>query len=204
MKRLLSVMVLVLGGVGTAWASGPNWETHEQPVDPATLAPAPHPILKAGAAETEKTDTKGSWENRITDVQGTRYTIDSGGRCRITFPELMAEDIHGVCGDGTWTNTVVAESGTLWPLKVGNTKQWRIEGTNSYGKSWKRTDVCTVQGTVRVETTNGTFAAYKVYCDFSWAQRTYYYAPEAGRIVRQIRVTTGGRKTRVSDYIPLE
>lgn len=90
---------------------------------------------------------------------------------------------------------ITANTGTLWPLKIGNKVRFDVSRVISgndgspireLSQSWQ----CVVEGTERLTVAAGSFDTYKIPCfrytanTSNWRQtRTYYYAPEIGHYV---------------------
>lgn len=79
--------------------------------------------------------------------------------------------------------------GRPWPLKVGNSWQYDIDGGN-----WSDSRKCTVEGTEKVTVPLGTFDTFKVVCEEG--RQTHYYniSPKLQRIVKYVRVGRGARE----------
>lgn len=90
---------------------------------------------------------------------------------------------------------LVSQTGSLWPLRVGNSADYvyrftsRNESTGVEGDPYLIRYECRVPETERVEVPKGTFDTFRVVCDEHWRQRhwqteTWHYAPELEHVVR--------------------
>ena len=90
---------------------------------------------------------------------------------------------------------ITANTGTLWPLKIGNKARFDVSRVISgndgssireLSQSWQ----CVVEGTERLTVAAGSFDTFRIPCfryspnTSNWRQtRTYYYAPKIGHYV---------------------
>ena len=104
----------------------------------------------------------------------------------------------------------VSREGKLFPLEVGNSAKFSVQGKSKRpGKKvskWKTTRHCKVRGTVNVTVPAGRFDTYRVDCLDDWSSYRYYYSPELQYLVhfsQKPRKGKSGRKTYV-DLVRLE
>ena len=84
----------------------------------------------------------------------------------------------------TGTSNVEVLSDSLWPLEVGNSIAYRIQGTSSLiGRAWSSRRTCKVSRTVKIEIVSGVYDTYKVECEERWGSRTWWLAPSVGTAV---------------------
>lgn len=78
-----------------------------------------------------------------------------------------------------WTGKqVLSGEGSLFPMQIGATARWEIDGTNTKNGPYDNFRECTVKGTARVTVPAGTFDTYHVNCQERWRVRDYYVSPE--------------------------
>ena len=78
---------------------------------------------------------------------------------------------------GRYCWRTVKKTGSAWPLSVGKTWSYAIEGQNSKGNSWTNTRSCEVLSTAQITTQSGTHDTYKVRCDDNNNERVFYISP---------------------------
>ncbi|MBX2868139.1 MAG: hypothetical protein KTR18_05665 [Acidiferrobacterales bacterium] len=89
---------------------------------------------------------------------------------------------------------VTLSDGVIWPLKVGGTFTYHIEGISSIGKNgWKSKRKCRVQGQWLIEITSGEYETFKVICKEKWSTRTWWLSPEIGTAVAYEQIDLRGR-----------
>lgn len=83
--------------------------------------------------------------------------------------------------------------GTIWPLVVGATFTWRIQGSSSLtGRAWKSGRTCTVLPSVRIRTVLGDNDVHKLHCKERWGTRTWWLSPEVGTAIAYRQTTRRG------------
>jgi len=75
----------------------------------------------------------------------------------------------------------------VWPLIVGKTWRYKIEGSNVNGYSWNDETKCDVKAQVRIKIGLGEYDTYKVVCADPWGSRTWYVSPKLKLNVAYIR-----------------
>ncbi len=84
----------------------------------------------------------------------------------------------------TGKSTVKVLSDSLWPLKVGNTITYQVNGNSSLiGRAWSSKRSCEVVGAVKIKTVAGIYDTFKVICKERWGTRTWWLAPSVGTAV---------------------
>lgn len=124
--------------------------------------------VKDGAAPYESTLLSVSagqqtWRNS----DGCKWTRDD----RLMSPSTRWDDCDGRSGKAS----VSYEGGETWPMKVGNTWSYDMDGGE-----WRTDRDCEVEETARVRIVAGEFDTFKVVCTDRWNTRTWYYAPALG------------------------
>ncbi|MEM9781450.1 MAG: hypothetical protein AAF899_03145 [Pseudomonadota bacterium] len=89
------------------------------------------------------------------------------------------------CWGSTGTNKLTRE-GVLFPLEIGKSERWEVEGRNTDGGTWKTVRRCEVAETVSVTVPAGTYDTYHVKCSDSWRSYSWYYSPELGHSVASV------------------
>ncbi len=84
----------------------------------------------------------------------------------------------------TGTSSVDKLSDSLWPLKVGNSIEYRIQGTSSLlSRAWSSKRNCKVVKAVKIKTVSGIHDTFKVICEERWGTRTWWLSPTVGTAV---------------------
>ncbi|MBI4127837.1 MAG: hypothetical protein HY459_02070 [Parcubacteria group bacterium] len=143
-------------------------------------------------------DDKGE-ETTTTLVGQTDTTIDWKRSNGCSWSELK----HGFAPNLKWQGcgsttdaeqTVKLHEGQPYPLKVGNSWTYYLDGRNINGNTWSSTRSCKVEGVVKVTVPLGTFDTFEVVCEQQRSTRKYYISPEHGLVrfiwVHQRRGTT--------------
>jgi len=99
--------------------------------------------------------------------------------------------VRGFAPAVKWTNcpstgkaTVNFESGTIWPLQLGNSFVYKVGGaSNLLARAWKTKRQCTVTATERIRIVSGEYDAYKLVCEERFGTRTWWLSPEVGTAV---------------------
>ena len=183
MSKRLSICA-VLSAVALAACAGPEIQTK---APTAELAPAEVRVAQAGDSWVSMNKISGKEEsgsvvqvaNGIAVYQGSDGCTYARDAANPFAPSVQWKD----CGGYTGTMEIVSSEGALLPLQVGATQTWVGKGTNDSGDTWDDTRTCTVVGVENVTVPAGTFDAFKVQCNNNSRNRTYYFAPEAGRNV---------------------
>jgi hypothetical protein len=116
----------------------------------------------------------------VTSRKNSNVTVSGSNGCSFTTPNgnSYAPSISwSDCGGSTGSREIVSKTGSLWPLKAGNTASWQVQGQDNQN-SWSTTRRCEVEGTVNITVPAGTFNAYEVVCRDDWNTRTWYYSPK--------------------------
>jgi hypothetical protein len=91
------------------------------------------------------------------------------------------------CGGSNSDADVKLVSGSPYPLKVGNTWKYTVDG-----RGWSNFRDCEVKGIEAIETISGKHTAYKVVCEENSSTRTYYRSPKFDYSVRAERSCSRG------------
>ncbi|WP_430471860.1 hypothetical protein [Thalassospira lucentensis] len=116
---------------------------------------------------TVTADGDGVYSFEVTKGASTGCTYDGDG---FFAPDITWTDCSGSTGSQTLTKT-----GEIWPLKIGNTESYGIEGTDGT-KSWTETRDCSVIGTAMVTLGTTTIPTYEVVCKDNSSTRTWFYS----------------------------
>lgn len=171
-------------------------------------------LLAAGCAPEVKTEAVQSllepMQKRLPLAGDTVVWDDDGTQfsrtvTKVSADSLIKEDSRGCAftsGLGfepstSWTNctpfTDGAQSytteGEIFPLAVGNTVRYQVDGSNANGDKWQNDVLCKVEGTARVTVPAGSFDTYHVRCEHQFTRRDYYVSPELGEtmLFRRLR-----------------
>ena len=86
------------------------------------------------------------------------------------------------CYGGTGTAKVARKGKSrLYPLKVGNTEKFSVQGKykrDGKGGKFSTTRVCKVKSTANVTVPAGRFDTYRIDCSDEWTLYRWYYSPE--------------------------
>jgi len=155
----------------------------------ASLEPAEnvnHPVGTTLVVSDQ--DERVTWQKTAVTEQGSVWQGSDG--CKYTSynsnpfaPAVTFEN----CDGNTGTQKIQSKSGSLFPLKVGNTASWKLIGKDQQ-YNWNTTRWCRVSDEVNLSVPAGSYDAYKVVCRDDWNTRTFYYAPEAAANAAFIRV----------------
>lgn len=138
------------------------------------------------------TATTVSWK----DTSGCAWTKPSKG----FGPSLKWSGCGGA--DGTQTAT---RSGNIYPLKVGSSEQWTVQGSNNAGNDWHTTRSCEVTGTAHITVPAGSFDTYHVVCSDNWTVREWFKAPALKTTVlyeKHNRAGGGTERDELVKWIP--
>ena len=105
------------------------------------------------------------------------------------------------CYGGTGTAKVARKGKSrLYPLKVGNTEKFSVQGKNRRaGKktnTWSTTRTCKVKSTANVTVPAGRFDAYRIDCSDEWTLYRMYYSTELRLPVLYIQAPRKGKTGR--------
>jgi len=128
----------------------------------------------------------------VETTKGCKYTQEAGFAPSQTWASCAPFD------DGTQSNT---KTGSIYPLAIGNTESYAVEGRNAKGNDWSTVRNCSVKGTARVTVPAGTFDTYHVNCKDEWTSRDYYMSPELGTSVLFRRVGNDASRNTVSELV---
>jgi len=184
---IMAGAIIIWGGCQTPQQSLINLKTKEPLVPEATL-----PDYAVGEYFTFDDGTTAM----VTEISGELVTWEyNNGTVSKRYRNFIIPAL-------TWTSAkkhskakTTANADMLWPLAVGKRSQYdfqrvisKHDGTDAtrLSRSWN----CTVEGTMRVSVTAGTFNTYVISCrrysntSHKWrATRSYYYAPDLGHYV---------------------
>ena len=177
-------LLSVLGGLALAGCqSQPT--VPEAPVEQA-LAPMEAPVTPVGFTRAVIRDGEAVTQTFVSDDAGGGSWKDSRGCAWSTEDGFAPTSQWKSCpphADGT--QTVTTTDGGAWPLQVGSRWSYNYTGENTNGGSWSGVRKCNVVGTARITVPAGDFDSYKVECNQSSSNRTYYWSPSAkGGLVR--------------------
>jgi hypothetical protein len=126
--------------------------------------------LKNGAA----------YESRLLGKTAESWSLEDSDGCNWSRPpDAMAPATSWKnCNGSSGSATVQSNGGSPWPMKVGTSWSYRVNGGN-----WQTDRDCEVEDAVRVRIGLGEFDTYKVVCTDRWRTRTRYYAPAIEKVV---------------------
>lgn len=164
------------------------------------LEPTPAPA--EGIAYASRNTSNGEVQQISIEPSADGFKGSTSGGCQWSETERYGPSTSWTnCLGATGEQTIVSESGALWPLAVGNKKSWRYTGKNEQGDDWSGTRTCEVRSAENVTIAAGDFPAYRVRCEDPWSTRIYWHAPSLGHAVYFQR----NRKTRneltIEEYV---
>lgn len=109
------------------------------------------------------------------DVYSFEVTDGPGDGCTYVGEGFLAPDIQWANCDGSTGTQKITKTGEIWPLKIGNTVSYAVEGTDGTD-SWTQTRDCSVVGTAMVTIGTGTIPTYEVVCKDGSNTRTWFYS----------------------------
>ena len=183
MSKTFSISLL-LCAVTLAACAGPEVQTK---APTAELAAAEVRVAQAGDSWVSMNKISGKQEsssiqqvaNGVAVVQNDNGCLWARDAANPFAPSVQWQNCSGYTG----TMEIVSSEGSILPLQIGATQSWVGKGTNDKGETWDDKRTCTVVGAENVTVPAGTYDAFKVDCKGTHRDRTYYYAPEAGRNV---------------------
>jgi cell division septation protein DedD len=160
-------------------------------IDPAGPIGA-SPLPRVSVGDTYVFDSpRERWTVESVGDDRVVWESDQGGRRVTSNDPLMPSMESSAPGVGQVTRIVQSQTGSLWPLKVGNESSFVVavgmeRPPYSQSLAWN----CRVVGVSRVDVPAGTFNTQKVACARSDGLRlNTYYAPTVGYFVKR-EVTT--------------
>jgi len=164
--------------------------TELEPVD--NLAPMPGPDARKIGWEWHFIDQNGEpgHMRKVSgdDEQASYERTDGCAWTRSTSGFAPATNWSDCPSNGTSSVKILSDS--LWPLQVGNSIVYSIQGTSSLiGRAWKSKRSCKVTNTVRIEIVSGIYDTFKVVCKERWGTRTWWLAPTVGTAVAYQQTT---------------
>ncbi|MDG4717372.1 MULTISPECIES: hypothetical protein [Thalassospira] len=103
----------------------------------------------------------------VTEGPGAGCTFEGAG---FVSPDVKWENCESSTGSQTLEHT-----GDIWPLKVGNTESYAIEGTDGTD-TWSSNRECSVAGIAMVTLGTTTIPTYEVVCKDKSNTRTWFYS----------------------------
>lgn len=181
----------MLSGIGVVGAAlilsaCASVETQEPSTD---LAPEPAPERAVGwSVITDRNAERVTWELVEQTEQGLKYQASNGCSYVSSGGDQFAPVASwSNCGGSSGLHNIVSQEGSVWPLKVGNTAAWTVNGETG-SENWSTTKRCSVREAVSLTVPAGTYDAYHVACRDDWNRHTYYYAPEVDATIYFKRV----------------
>ena len=84
--------------------------------------------------------------------------------------------------------------GEIWPLEVGKTFNYSMNGTSSFlNFGWSGNRSCKVSYRVRIKIAIGEFDSFKVSCVEKWGTRNWWLSPQIGTAVAYQQITSRGK-----------
>jgi len=143
--------------------------------------------------------------NLLTGETGKLRIVRFGNGVRVREPDgctwtraldwFAPSDSFAGCGTSkSWhtAQATVAQTGSLFPLQVGNRAFYQRDAVSWNGRTSSRLTTCEVTGTAEVLRPRGATAAYEVTCDDGRVTRTTWYAPVEGPIAYHERLKGKG------------
>lgn len=206
MRRFITkpLMVVCMSSCATLSLSGcanmPWPFGGEQSTDLQAEAPV---LLPSYAKGTWYAFNDGSREVVVESTSDTVIWQDEKGRLETRYRNPVLPRLSWPRGE----TRVLAEPDALWPLKPGNTVQFRelrneFDVTRRLTQSKARMWRCNVQNMVVLDTEAGSFETYPISCELRSSgstnrllgTRLWYYAPEVGHYVRREKVDSIGTR----------
>lgn len=173
MKISHLVFVLALAGSCSAWADLDVLQTGIQ------LAPAEQATERNVGSVWRALKDGEPYATTLISTTDSSETYEDTDGCTWTRPKgfYSPSTAWSNCGgnDGT---AIVTLSGKIFPLQVGNSWSYDVDGGN-----WQTARNCEVVDTARVRTGLGESDTFKIVCSDKWNTRTRYYAPKLGTSV---------------------
>lgn len=146
------------------------------------------------------------WQWHFIDAKGKAGFMEKigGGSEIATYNRTdgcrWTRSVRGFAPAFSWNNcpstgsaTVTLQEPDIWPLTVGNTFVWQMEGvSNLLNRKWKSQRSCEVLPSVRVKTVSGVYDTHKVFCKERWGTRTWWLSPEVGTAIAYRQSTRRG------------
>jgi len=93
----------------------------------------------------------------------------------------------------TGSATVTLQEPDIWPLTVGKTFVWQMDGvSNLFSRKWTSRRSCEVLPSVRVKTVSGIHDTHKVFCKERWGTRTWWLSHDVGTAIAYRQSTRRG------------
>jgi len=138
------------------------------------LSPIEKLVFTAGESFTFK-DLLKSEElvtTKVLDVSDSGIRFLEAGGCEYTVADLFSPATAWKNCGGSGSAKVVSE-GNIWPLQVGNSVSYEINGTHN-GQSWSGTRVCNVESAQNIQVDTEFYDTFKVLCKRDRRVRTFY------------------------------
>jgi hypothetical protein len=128
-----------------------------------------------------------TWQKTGNTTQGSVWTASDGCQYTQTNDNVFAPATNIDNCSGTSVNQrITSKSGSLFPLKVGNSASWQFTQDSGDRKS-QMFQQCEVVDAVNVAVPAGEYDTFKVICQKDNSANTYYYAPAIHGVVALIR-----------------
>ena len=139
-------------------------------------------------------DGKPGHMRKVAGTSDTASYIRSDG-CKWTRPILgFAPAIAWDNCPSSGKSEVKLIAGKIWPLKLGNTFAYQIQGASSlFSKVWKAKRKCKVDSQVKIQTVSGIHDTFKLVCKERWGTRTWWLSPKVGTAVAYQQKTIRGK-----------
>lgn len=148
---------------------------------PATIAPEQHVLNKGSPAFYKVVGQDGEWLTwRVVEGRdpGCEWADDGW---------FSPSPAWKNCGRDTTGTQAIEKSGNIWPLAVGKSESYKVEGQDTKD-TWHTTRTCEVTGTAMVTIAQSQYPTYEVVCQDSWNRRTWYVSPELKTWVKYKKV----------------
>ncbi len=154
-----------------------------------TAGPMPKPEMTVGERWIGLRNGK-SYEIEVVSIEGDTYTRLSSNGCRVTdvawsFAPSLTWKGCSPYADGS--QRILATSGELWPLRVGNRIRYEYKGSRPSGSAWSGTRTCEVKSRENVKIESGLEETFKIVCEDPSTELTYYVSPRLKAIVSSTR-----------------
>ncbi|NIA70457.1 hypothetical protein HBA54_17815 [Pelagibius litoralis] len=103
--------------------------------------------------------------------------------CDYTTDGWFAPAARWLNCNGSTGNHKYTKTGNIWPLAVGKTESYKVEGKDNKN-TWKTTRNCEVAAAVTVSIQDQQYQSYEVVCKDSFNTRTWYVSPQLQRTVK--------------------
>jgi hypothetical protein len=189
MKRTLRLSLSAFCALALAACAGDPSINREAAVE---LAPMARPQAANLPKEVQGLNKGEAFTQKLIDIKGETITQmisdGAGAGCSWTADGWFAPAVnYSDCGGFTGSQEI-QKTGDIWPLEVGKTESYQVNGKSSDGQeTWQTTRNCEVKSAVLVSLEDRQLPTYEVVCTDKWNTRTWYVSPELGQPVKYKR-----------------